>query len=209
MPRTRQPLIGVYWGRFNPPHSGHLRMIRRFRKACRLTVAIGGSEHRDERRDPFSGRERKAMMEAYLEELGFRDVRVVALRDGPSATWSVRNLMRRCTPDLLFLSTERSDLNRVARRYVKVVSFRRTGRISSTRIRDSIAADDGGWRGLTGRSVARLIVGFGGVSRIKAAYGGASRRVRPGSSMRRPWTGARTRTPRPTRTSVKGRRAFR
>jgi len=74
---------GVYWGRFNPPHKGHLAMIQRFRKSCRLTVAIGSSEHRDERENPFSGRERKEMMEALLHESRIGDVRVVVLRDGP------------------------------------------------------------------------------------------------------------------------------
>jgi cytidyltransferase-like protein len=163
-------VVGVYWGRFNPPHKGHLRVIRRLRKACRLVVAIGSSERKNTRTDPFSARERKAMMEAYLKESGIRGVRVVTLRDGPSVLWALDNLVRRCKPDILLLSTERSGLARWAKGKVKVVRFRRTGRISSTRIRDHIASGDPAWRKWTGRSVARLIVRADGIARIQRAY---------------------------------------
>ena len=61
---------GVYWGRFNPPHQGHLSVIRKFKDKCNLVVAIGSSEHKNERTNPFSGAERKEMMEAYLRNRG-------------------------------------------------------------------------------------------------------------------------------------------
>jgi cytidyltransferase-like protein len=49
--------FGVYWGRFNPPHKGHLSVIKKFSDKYNLTVAIGGSEHKNEKRNPFSGKE--------------------------------------------------------------------------------------------------------------------------------------------------------
>ena len=145
-------------------------MIRRFRRRCTLIVAIGSSERSNERRNPFSGRERKVMMEAFLEESRIRDVRVVALRDGPSVRWSVDNLMRRCRPDVVFLSTERSRLAALTARKVRVARFRRSGSISATQIRDSIAAGRRSWKRLTGRSVARWILSHDGVARIKSTY---------------------------------------
>ena len=169
-PMKRKSLRGVYWGRFNPPHKGHLEMIRRFRRRCALTVAIGSAEHRNERGNPFSGAERKAMMVAYLREAGYRDVRVVTLNDGPSLAWAIGNMMRKCKPDLVFLSTERGPLANLVARQVRVVRFRRTGRISSTRIRDSIASGSDGWTRLTGRSVVRWIRGHGGPARIRGLY---------------------------------------
>ena len=146
-------------------------MIRRFRKSCRLTIAIGSSEHRNERENPFSGRERKAMMEAFLRESRIGDVRVVVLRDGPSFRWSVDNLIRKCRPDVVFLSTERSRLAELVAREVPVARFRRTGRISATRIRDSVAAGRRDWERLTGKSVARWIRSHDGIARIKSTYG--------------------------------------
>ena len=162
---------GVYWGRFNPPHQGHLSVIRRLRDQCRLVVAIGSSEHKNEKTNPFSGAERKAMLESYLQESGIRGVRVVSLNDGRSRSWAVENLVRKCQPDVLYLSDESSLLAELAERRIPVVRFPRTGTISSTRIRDSIASGDDRWKALTGRSVARLIVEMDGPRRIQRAYG--------------------------------------
>lgn len=163
-------IVGVYWGRFNPPHKGHLSVVRRLQKACRLVVAIGSSERKNMRTDPFSARERKAMMESYLKESGIRGVRVITLRDGPSESWAIANMIRRCQPDVLFLSTEKTALARRAKGKVNVVRYRRTGRISSMRIRDHIAAGDPAWRKWTGESVARMIVRADGIGRIVRAY---------------------------------------
>ena len=164
---------GVYWGRFNPPHKGHLGVIRRFKDRYRLTVVIGSAEHRNEKRNPFNGRERKAMMESYLKETGINSVRVLTLEDGASETWAVDNLVRRCKPEAVILSTERRGGLDAAltRAGVRVVRFRRTGTTSSTLIRHLIATGDPEWRTLTGRSVAKLIEEFGGIERIRRLYG--------------------------------------
>jgi cytidyltransferase-like protein len=172
---AKRDATGVYWGRFNPPHQGHLSVIRKLNKEWNLIVAIGSSEHRNERSNPFSGAERKRMLESYLDELKIRGVKVVTLKDGPSQSWSVANLIRKCKPDVLFLSTEKGELAELAQRRVPVVFFRRTGRISSTRIRDSIASGDDAWKRMTGGSVARWIARLDGVRRIRTAYGGSPR----------------------------------
>ena len=68
--------IGVYWGRFNPPHKGHLSVIRKLNENWNLIVAIGNSEHRNERTNPFSGAARRRMLESYLKELKIWGVKV-------------------------------------------------------------------------------------------------------------------------------------
>jgi len=168
MPRRRP--TAVYWGRFNPPHEGHLRVIRRFRARYRLIVAIGSSERSNERANPFSGRERRAMLEAYLKERRVPGVRVVTLKDGPSVAWALETLIRRCRPDVLLLSREKNALAARAKQRVRVVRFARRGTVSSTRIRRAIARGDPSWIALTGRSVAKLVVRYDGVRRIRRAY---------------------------------------
>lgn len=162
-------LSAVYWGRFNPPHRGHQGVIKRFKDRYDLIVAIGSAEHRNERTNPFSGSERKAMMEAYLREAGVGGVRVVTLEDGDSVTWAVDNLIRKCKPDLVLLSTERREPldAALAKAGVRVARFRRTGTVSSTLIRRLIATGDPAWQKLTGKSVVRLIQEFRGVERIR------------------------------------------
>ncbi len=162
--------VGVYWGRFNPPHKGHMRVIRRLKEQCDLIVAVGSSEHKNEKKNPFSGAERKQMIESYLRELKMGGVRVVTLVDGRSFKWAIDNMMKRCNPDVLFLSSEKSRLADMAKRRVRVIFFKRTGDISSTLIRDRIAAGDDSWKRLTGKSVAELIQRWDGLERIRKAY---------------------------------------
>ena len=54
--------VGVYWGRFNPPHKVHMRVIRRLKEQCDLVVAVGSSEHNNKLTNAFSGAERKLMV---------------------------------------------------------------------------------------------------------------------------------------------------
>ncbi|MDE1819320.1 MAG: adenylyltransferase/cytidyltransferase family protein [Euryarchaeota archaeon] len=166
-----EPLpVGVYWGRFNPPHRGHLSVVRRFHRDFRLTVVIGSAEHRDERRNPFSGRERQQMFEAYLAEVGILDVRVTTLRDGPTLDGAIHRLVRRCHPDVILLSSDKGRFASTVARKVRVVRFARRGVVSSTRIRAAIATGRPDWERLTGRSVVRLIHQFGGPARIRRAH---------------------------------------
>ena len=148
-------------------------MVRRFRQECSLTIAVGSAEHRDERTNPFSGAERKAMIEGYLRESGIRDVRVVALEDGPSFSWAIENMIRTCRPQVVYLSTDRNRLATLAAQKVKVVRFQRVGDVSSTRIRNSIARGGDEWTRLTGPSVVRWIRAHDGLARIRAACGRA------------------------------------
>ena len=168
--------IGVYWGRFNPPHKGHLAVVKRLsRKVDLLIISIGSSEHKNEKRNPFSGSEREKMLTAYLNELGIRNVKVITNRDGPSYSWSLDMMVKKCKPDVFFLiGNERPELMRLARTKLKdkadVVVFRRTGKSSATKLRDAIASGRR-WKHLTGKSVAGLILKFNGIERIKRTYG--------------------------------------
>ena len=180
MSMGRRRRTGVYWGRFNPPHMGHLAMIRRFRRRCRLIVAIGSSEHYDELTNPFRGSERRRMLESYLEEMGICDVRVVALNDGASEGWALENLLKKCSPDLLFLSDERETLAALAEGKVAVVRFRRTGTVSSTAIRRKIASGDPDWKRMTGNTVVRLIEKYDGPARIRRSFDRAKPTERAG-----------------------------
>ncbi|MDG6907427.1 MAG: adenylyltransferase/cytidyltransferase family protein [Nitrososphaerota archaeon] len=162
--------VAVYWGRFNPPHKGHLGVIKKFNHKYNLTAAIGSSEHKNEKTNPFSGRERKLMLEAYLNEQKIKDVRVVTLNDGKSKSWAIDNLVKKCKPDVLLLSENHEMINLTKGKKIHVLSFKRKGSLSSTLIRDLIASDNSKWRNLTGKSVARMIMKLDGAYRIKTAY---------------------------------------
>jgi nicotinamide-nucleotide adenylyltransferase len=162
--------VGVFWGRFNPPHKGHIVLIKRLvRKVDLLIVAVGGAEKINTRRDPFSGDERVKMLVSYLNEQNIKVEDVVAVEDGKSWASSINNLFEKCGKfDVLF--TDHKTIAKLVRDKVIIVSFERKGNISSTLIRDSIATGEE-WENLTGKSVVSLIKRLDGIERIKRAYG--------------------------------------
>jgi nicotinamide-nucleotide adenylyltransferase len=169
-------LTGVYLGRFNPVHRGHMAQIVGCTKLVEnLIVAVGSADRRDEKKNPFSGAERVKMIRAYIKEEGLDDSRisVVTLKNhGGSFEQSVLNLREICGESAVLFIDEDSPLTKMAAKRFKTMPLpfkERIWGISSTKIRDAIA-NDGKWEAFTGQSVARLIKRFRGVKRIKAAY---------------------------------------
>jgi len=162
--------VGVYWGRFNPPHKGHIALVRRLvKKVDFLIIAIGSAESKNTKRNPFSGDERVKMLKSYLREQNIKVRDVIAVKDGNSWASSIDNLFEKCGKfDVLF--TDHKTIAKLVGNRVKVVSFERKGAVSSTSIRDSIARGEE-WENLTGKSVVSLMRRFDGIARIKRAYG--------------------------------------
>ena len=161
----------AYWGRFNPPHKGHLKIIKKILKQSdQLIVAIGSGQEKNTKRNPFSGLERKKLMEAYLAENKINSdcVKVVVVNDGKSFSSSIKNLFDKCKSfDVLY--TDKESIIALAEKKVKIERIKRTGSISSTQIRDAIV-NDKKWEHQTGVSVASKIKAIKGIERIKKAY---------------------------------------
>lgn len=164
-------MIGVYWGRFNPPHKGHLQLIKRIlHEVDNLIIVIGSAQEKNTKRNPFSGKERKKMIEAYLRESKFdvKRVKVIILKDKPTYMSSFKELTAKCGKFDVVYADKVSVIKAIGNKFV-IRKIKREGSISSTRIRDAIAKD-GKWENLTGKSVSMLIKKFKGIERIKSAY---------------------------------------
>lgn len=177
--KTTNKTIGVYWGRFNPVHKGHMAVIKKLsKKVDRLTIAVGSAQLKNEKNNPFSGAERARMIRAYLDEEGIT-CRVVAVNDQGGYYSATRNLVKKCGRfDILFLSTEylRAGKALSHRRIVRALAghahieyFERRGRLSATLVRDRIAHGEN-WEHLTGKSVADIIRELDGIERIRKSY---------------------------------------
>jgi cytidyltransferase-like protein len=60
-------VTSFFWVRINPPHKGHMKLIKRIlERVGDLVIVISASQYKNARRNPFSGYERKRMLEAYL-----------------------------------------------------------------------------------------------------------------------------------------------
>jgi len=64
---ARQKPTALFIGRFQPLHKGHLFALRYIAKrSARVLVVIGSSQEKGTRKNPFSARQRKKMLEAVI-----------------------------------------------------------------------------------------------------------------------------------------------
>lgn len=79
--------VGLFLGRFQPFHLGHLYSLHRALEVAEdVVVGIGSANVRDEQNNPLSYEQRKEMMKKVIEEEGLseRVIRIVGIDDFPS-----------------------------------------------------------------------------------------------------------------------------
>jgi nicotinamide-nucleotide adenylyltransferase len=158
---------GCYWGRFNPPHKGHLGLIKKILKEVdELYIVIGTAQEKNTKRNPFSGEERKSMIKNFLKEekIPLKKIKIISLKDGP--TWAeTRKRFLKNFPNLDIIYTDKKRVIKHIKN-IKIKKIRRVGGISSTKIRNNIA-NNRKWEHLTGDSVAKIIKKINRIKRIK------------------------------------------
>lgn len=167
---------GVYPGRFQPLHWGHVSVVRwALERVDEVVVVIGTAQESHTLANPFTAGERVAMVRYGLGDAGV-DLSRVYIVPVPdilmNAVWA-RYLA-------MFVPPFRYG---IARNPLVVRLFREAGYevlippaynrelYSSTRIRTMMLVGDGGWRELVPPSVARFIDEIGGVERIREVAG--------------------------------------
>lgn len=78
------PVRGLFVGRFQPFHRGHLEVVRRIRAErprAGLLLPIGSAEQSFTRENPFTAGERFEMIERALREAGIDRVAIVPVAD--------------------------------------------------------------------------------------------------------------------------------
>jgi len=169
-------MIGLYYGRFNPVHKGHLQVMKDILSEVDTLIVVIGSPHRRNLiRDPFDGMERKKMIAAYLKEsrIDACRIKIVIVPDGKSFSSTVTNLFKYCGKfDLIYCN--KKTIIRLIEKKTRVKDIPGKRIASATKLRDAIA-NDKEWEHYTGKSVAKLIRKFNGIERIKKAYDTAER----------------------------------
>ena len=162
---------GIFVGRFQPFHLGHLRVVKGILKEVdELVIAVGSSQYSHEIDNPFTAGERISMIKQTLKEEGILprcwiipvpDVhvhmmwvaQVVGYTPRFEVVYSNEPLTRR-----LFLEDGRFQ--------VKSVPFYEREIFSATEIRKQILRGEN-WKELVPESVARFIEEIGGVRRLR------------------------------------------
>jgi len=162
---------GIYVGRFQPFHNGHLAVIKDIlEEVDEIVIAIGSAQYSHRIDNPFTTGERMTMIYAALKEAGIPCARcwIVPVRDVHVHMLWVAEVVG-YTPkfDLVYGNeplTRR--LFQEAGFKVKSVPYKKRGIYSATEIRKRMLAGKN-WEALVPRGVAEFIKEVDGVQRLR------------------------------------------
>jgi len=157
-------------GRFQPPHIGHIELIRVASwENSRVIVAIGSAQDSHTPRNPFTAGERYEMLQAALAEEGIHNVDIIPVTDvNRNAIWVAHlesmlplfNTVYANNPLVRQLFEEEGYTVRT------VQPFKREA-VSATAIRSSMGAGLSDWEKLVPPAVARIVGEINGMERMR------------------------------------------
>lgn len=168
---------GVFPGRFQPFHLGHLEVVKwALKRVEELAIVIGTAQESHTVVNPFTAGERIIMIRESLKE-GNIDLSRILIIPVPDI------LMNSVWASYLRLFVPEFDVG-ISRNPLVVRLFKEAGysvlvppsfernKYSSTRIRKMMIAGDDGWRSYVPNAVSRIIDMIDGVKRIREVIGG-------------------------------------
>jgi nicotinamide-nucleotide adenylyltransferase len=162
---------GLYVGRFQPFHLGHLRAIKEVLKEVdELIIVIGSAQYSHNRSNPFTAGERLVMVRGALEEckVDYRRVWIVPVPDVHLHMMWVSSL-EGYTPRFDVVYSNEPLTRRLfmeAGYKVKPIRFFDRKLYSSTEIRQRMVKDEN-WEKLVPKNVAAFIKEIDGINRLK------------------------------------------
>ncbi len=165
------PTRGLYVGRFQPFHLGHLDAIKNVLKEVEeIVIVIGSAQYSHNVHDPYTAGERLVMIRSALEEAEIDPARVwvVPVPDVHLHMMWV-SAVEGYTPKFHIVYSNEPLTKRLfmeAGYKVKGIPFFERQLYSSTIIREKMLVDDS-WRTLVPKSVADFIVEIDGVNRLR------------------------------------------
>lgn len=163
---------GVFWGRFNPPHKGHLQVIKHLlENECReLVVAIGSALASHSERNPFTGGERLLMLKPMLEEAGLGEKTIIVqVPDAPDSYAGTAANLRIISPKFDVLFTNRAVIREIFEGWgVPVKSFPDfdSQKFSGKRVREAMLSGKD-WEELVPEPVYEFVKKNNLLSRLK------------------------------------------
>lgn len=162
---------GLFVGRFQPFHLGHLSGIKAaLDQVEELIIVVGSAEYSHSDKNPFTAGERIEMIRAALNEAKIDPAKymIIPIRDVHiHATWAPFIMSQVPKLDMVFTNEPlTSRLFRERGYRVDPIPFHDRTIYSATEIRERILKGKD-WKSLVPTSVAELLVSFGGIERIR------------------------------------------
>ena len=169
---------GLYIGRFQPLHIGHLSVITRaLTMVEKLNVVIGSIQNSFTWHDPFTTEERIEMITSQLDFQGYKDkVNIITLPDiDDPFTWPeyiLFNLPDKELVDTIFSSNLDSVVSLFQKSYpnMNVMIFGRKVDISATKIRVLMGQRNMEWMKYVPSNVKEYIIKINGENRIQNIF---------------------------------------
>ncbi len=158
----------LFIGRFQPPHNGHLAVIRDLAAAhAKVIVGIGSAFDSHTAKNPFTSGERFRMLEDACEDAGLTNVTIVPIPDlNRNALW-VKHVESILPPFDVFVSN-----NPLPRRLfteagyaLASVPLRERETLEGTRIREAMTTSKE-WEPRVPPAVARVLIELGATKRL-------------------------------------------
>jgi nicotinamide-nucleotide adenylyltransferase len=163
---------GVFVGRFQPFHYGHLAAVKfALERVDYLYIVVGSAQKSHERENPFTAGERIEMIKAALDGNGIDKTRWMAIPvpDAEShSIWvsTVMSLVPRF--NVVFTNDALTYLLFKERGFrVYAVPYKNRKECSATNVRNSIL-ERKDWERLVPPQVAKLVIEFNGVERVRS-----------------------------------------
>jgi len=162
---------GLFVGRFQPFHLGHLHAIKEaLKKVDELVIVVGSAQYSHELENPFTAGERVAMIRAALEEAGIPCSRylIIPVQDAPYHMVWVPQVVGFTPPfDVVFSNEPLTRRLFIEANYkVEGIPFYKRKLCNATEIR-RLMIEDGEWEGSLPPSVCKIIKEIDGVKRLK------------------------------------------
>ena len=167
-------VTGLFVGRFQPFHKGHLQTAKfALGKVDLLVMVVGSAQKSHEPRNPFTAGERVRMIKEALDADGEVDAKRVLIIPVPDV--DVHSLWTRQVDMLvpkyeIVFANDPFTLLLFRERGVKTVEpdLYRREEMSATEVRHRMATAGGRWEELVPAPVAKIVKEIGGVERVKA-----------------------------------------
>jgi len=163
--------VGLYVGRFQPVHKGHIHAIKyAFDKVKELVIGIGSGQYSHELKNPFTAGERFRMIRLALDENRVKRDRycIIPLQDTRThSIWAAQVIAYTPKFNVVFTNDPLTiGLFREANFPVELIPFLSRSSYNATRVRSRIL-EGKPWESLVPKSVVTMIKDTGGVERIR------------------------------------------
>lgn len=161
---------GLFIGRFQPLHNGHMLVIEGMTKVCgKIWVGIGSAEKHHTKENPFTAAERREMLQRALQDknlIPMFDINFVELTDEKDdVAW--RNAVLEATGAVDVVWTGNPDTANCFEGVVPVKPIKEVPGLSATNIRNEMLSGES-WKKQVPPDVALYIGEIDGVARVRA-----------------------------------------